>query len=69
MLNNNYMQEMIKSCISLIAASVSTLLSRWLLGISTPEYDIYRVKKYFAIELRWYRGPEIVYQIKARKML
>lgn len=70
---NHLTIALITEMMSISGTIISTILMRWLMGISTYEKDIHWLKKqkiyqYF-VKLKYYRGKEYIYQLRARKLL
>lgn len=63
--------NLIETIATIVAAVGAYIAARWLLGISSPEKDIAELLRWriFNLDLKWYRGLEYIYQIKARRLL
>jgi hypothetical protein len=60
-------------CISIASTTISVVIMRWLLQISSPEKDMQWVKKQEWCadlkNLRFYRGIEYIHQINFKRII
>lgn len=66
-------KEILIELLQLTSAFVTLVLSRWLLGLSSPEQDrrwLHRQPWYQTLKrLKWYRGNEIIHQLRGMYVL
>lgn len=64
--------QIIIEMINIVGVTVSTLIMRWLLGLSTIEQDIKWIKSTglwkSCTRLKFYRGSEYMHQVRAKRV-
>lgn len=70
---NDLLLQILTEIIQLVGITVSVLVMRYLLALSTPEQDrrwLERQWWYREMQrLKFYRGMDFLYQVKARRLL
>lgn len=63
----------ISETITALYAILTVVISRWLMGLASPEDDLRWLQEQplvrFLTRLKWYRGNEFIHQVRAKRLL
>jgi hypothetical protein len=68
---NGILGSLLLEVVNIVGVTISTLIMRWLLGLSTLEKDIWWIKETrlwkIMTRLQFYRGFEYIHQVRGQK--